>query len=38
MNPQLQTVRQTQTYTQHEQIITTKKVPEPIPTRKSISK
>ena len=31
MNPQLQTVRQTQTYTQHEQIITSKKVPEPIP-------
>ena len=29
MNPQLQTVRQTQTYTQHEQIITSKKVPEP---------
>ena len=31
MNPQLQTATPTQTYTQHEQIITSKKVPEPIP-------
>ena len=31
MNPQTQTVTSTQTYTQHGQTITTKKVPEPIP-------
>ena len=31
MNPQLQTVPITQTYTQHQQIITSKKVPEPTP-------
>ena len=31
MNPQLQTVRQTQTYTQHDQILTPKKVLKPIP-------
>ena len=31
MNPQTQTVTPTKTYTQHQQFITTKKVPEPTP-------
>jgi hypothetical protein len=31
MNPQLQTVASTRTYTQHEQVITTKKIPELTP-------